>query len=135
MPNKKGRGIGKGTKLAVAQFMAYVLEKRIIKIRTQSALHRMIEIAKFPHTVNWKLELVRPWPNSKRVYKKLVGRPSNEPLHWQCPVYSASQYIRVTEYITDKFFDVHYEKGRYSYTLNRDKCKANLRELTATLAA
>lgn len=84
----------------------------------------MIEIAKFPHTIAYK-----------RTRNSFTGREINDPLYWKGPIYAAGQYIRVTAYMVDKFFDVEYAKGKYFYTLNHTKCQANLQELMAILAS
>lgn len=125
-------GIQKVNKQAVVQLMAYILEKRITKIHTQRALHRMIEIAKWPYTTSLKHHVVRH--TCGRQYSVARQRLDGEPLYWQGPVYSAGQYIRVREFLIDKFLDEKYVNGKYQYIVNHEKIRANLQELVATLA-
>lgn len=129
---KKKRGPNKANIEAANQVIAHLLDRRIIAIHTQSALYRMIEIAKWPHTANFTTEKVTLWPG--HTYRRAIQRKPGEPLHWRHSVYAGKQYRNVLEFLCEKVFDVSYAKGKYRYTFNHTKARTYLRELQAKLA-
>ncbi len=73
------RGINANSRAAMHQVLSYIYSNKMIKIHTRGALDRMIEIAKFPETRNFK-----SWAGRSLVSGKVTAYMNKQydPIRW-----------------------------------------------------
>ena len=94
------RGLNANSRAAMHQVLSYIYSNKITKIHTRGALDRMIEIAKFPETRNFK-----SWGGRSLVSGKVTA-------------YKNQQYDPIRETLIKRgYLKQEHDGYRYHYTV------------------
>jgi len=107
----KKNTLAKKSQIAALDVMAYIYESNITKIHTRGALDRMIEIAKFPYTRNWKHFGLQYLPGSGKT--KPISLVSGKRTAYMNKQYDSVRYWLIRQGFLKQEFDGY----RYHYTV------------------
>ena len=99
------------SKQQAMEVMHYIYSNNITKIHTRGAIDRMIEIAKFPYTKNWK--------SFGSVYLPVSGKTKPMSLvSGKRTAYMNKQYDPIRKWLINQgYLQVSFDGYRYHYTV------------------